>query len=202
MSRWIAAVLCMTGCVSQMHRLDSSWDGSTAPDCSEGEGAAAADALLGQAGFELSEATGDQHPGVGLLSLLAGIGFSASSAVGAQEVRRCHEANAEWRLSQATAAAVAAHDAQRRREDPAPPPPPPRGYFCTASATRVEVGRCTRERAACEQARGLAADAIRDLSPCTLVETATCFAGSCYPSPAACAAHRGPDSIGDCTERP
>jgi hypothetical protein len=128
MSRWIAAVLCMTGCASQMHTLHSGWDGSTEPDCTESEGAVLGDALAGRAGLEIAEATADSHRGLSFLSLLAGAGFAASAAIGEQE-------------------------------------------------------------------------AIPDLSACTLVETATCFAGTCYPSGDACAAHRGPDSIGDCTER-
>ncbi|MEO7735385.1 MAG: hypothetical protein ABIY55_30810 [Kofleriaceae bacterium] len=96
-----------------MHTLTSSWDGTTEPDCTESDGAVLGDALAGQAGLEIAEATADSHPGISFLSLLAGAG----------------------------------------------------------------------------------------LSPCTLVETATCFAGNCYPSSHACAAHRGPDSIGDCRDR-
>jgi hypothetical protein len=201
MSRWIAAVLCMTGCVSQIHKLDPGWDGSTAPDCTESDGLVAGDALVGGVGLAIGEAAASSGSGLGLLSLLAGAGFAVAAAVGEQEVHSCRVANAEWRIGNAAGARATQHERRPEQAAPAPAAPPPRGFYCTASATHAELGRCARDRATCEQARGLAADAIPDLSPCTLVETATCFARSCYPSAEACAAHRGPDSIGDCVEQ-
>jgi hypothetical protein len=203
MSKWIAAVLCLTGCVSQIHRLEPGWDGSTAPDCTESDGLVIGDALAAGVGLAIGAdaARSSNGSGLGLLSLVAGTGLAVAAAIGAHEVRECRAAHAEWRIG--NAAAARAHQDVHRREAsaPAPPAPPSRGFYCTTSAVHATLGRCMRERAACEQARGLAADAIPDLSPCTLVEAATCFAGTCYPTSDACAAHQGPDSVGDCAEQ-
>ena len=197
MSRWIAVVLCTTACASQMQTLSPYWDGSSEPSCTDSDGAVIGDALAAEAGLGIAQ---HSSGGAGLIAGILGLGFAVSATVGEEQVERCRAAKAEWHIGTAVAA-NAQHREARRAAPPPPPPPPPRGYFCTASASRVELGRCTRERDACEQARGLAADAVSDLGPCTLVESATCFAGTCYPSSETCAAHRGPDSVGECAQR-
>jgi len=205
MSKWIAAILCMTGCASQIHKLGANWDGSAEPDCTESDGPVIGDALVGGLGLAIGAAgssnSNGSGRGLGLLSLIAGAGFTVAAAIGEDEVRRCRAANLEWRVG--NAAGERARQREPRRDDSAQatPAPPPRGFYCTSSATHAELGLCTRDRPACDQARGLAADSIADLSSCTLVETAVCFAGRCYPSTDVCAADRGPDSVGNCTEQ-
>lgn len=69
---------------------------------------------------------------------------------------------------------------------------PPRGWFCTSSPSRPEVGSCTRDKLDCERARDVVVPAVPDMTACALVEHAHCFGAGesprCAPSPAACAA--------------
>jgi hypothetical protein len=80
--------------------------------------------------------------------------------------------------------------------------PTPRGFFCSSSQARPDVGLCTRQKADCASARELAAAGVPDLTDCQLLETAWCTDTTCGPSAVTCegARARKGSNAAPCTE--
>jgi hypothetical protein len=183
----------LSGCISQVKPVDPGWDGSTAPDCTDSEGAVVADAVVSDVGFDVAS---HNRGLLGLIGAGLGVGFGISAAAGAHRVQECRNANAEYHIGRAAAEADA--DADAAPAAPPPPPPPPRGFYCASSPRQPATSVCTREADDCDHARDQLAVGIGTMSECALTERAWCFANHCYASRAECKSHRGPDSIGDC----
>lgn len=213
----VLALCALAGCSLGLQQVPKGWDGTTEPECDDGWGPVIGDALIGGVGLGVGwAASGSKDKNADVFAIggfAIGLVFGIAGAIGEERVRDCKTAQTAWRVggSIGHGAADATMRTQRAievRQAPEPEAPiTPRGWFC---ATSEGGGICARERRACERERSSVAAAVMDFTPCTLVETAWCFAvvggrdARCFPSEEDCGnaiARAGGDAAGECEER-
>ena len=195
MRKTACAVLLLGGCSFGMKTLDPEWNGSKKPDCDASYGPMLVDALLTAgfaAGSTIAAESGNEELAFG--AAIVALGFAIGGYVGESNADECSSAIAHHVVgTQIAKAQIAEERRVDRAAEPVKAPAPklePRGFYCTASSATT-AGSCARAKADCERARDILASAADDLSACTLVETAQCFAASsmqrCFPSAESCA---------------
>lgn len=210
----IAAVALMGGGCSLLLQstLPDHHHADAEPTCTTGDGLAYVDLALGALnGAGAIAAANDQSAGdkTTLGALIDAVIFTASGIYGFSEASKCRDAVARYQRVVAErkqdrrvtdrddlAELRAAHRAPEASVASAAARAAPRGFFC-ASSSGSAVSVCARERAVCEQARGVTIGVVPDLASCALVELAYCFdAGSgddlerCAATAASCALQR------------
>lgn len=165
----------------------AAWDGLQAV----GWGIAAvalflsAESSTSSQGFETS--AGNDNAGIGIIAAGLGLAHVASAVKGGGWAADC-------RLAREQRGPAALQLVEKPVEKPAIVIAP-RGFYCTSNEA---LGTCSREKAACEQARGAMLAAAADLGACVLLESAWCFdSGRCAPTQAIC---EGQSTGGACLE--
>lgn len=204
--RTVAGVLCvaMAGCSFGMKRVETGWDGSTEPECSDDPAPVIGDAIMAGLALGVGGAAADSAEmssgaaGVAIAGLFVGLGFTVSALVGNSTYKECKEAKAQWRIGGAIGRASTAQQAptgskaiEEETEAPQPKGPAtaePRGFYCSASEENPDVGFCVREKSECLRLRDVSIAAVNDLTKCALVESAWCFGKRCAATQQACRA--------------
>jgi hypothetical protein len=201
MNKWWALVVVGTlasGCISQAHPVNSSWNGSSEPDCDDSYEVVAGDRLAGDAAVGVSHAVAKRtkdrgmRAAVGVLGLFAGVAAEVAAQEDRRQVHECRVAKNEWYAAQAETA--------HRPHDPGVLQPTPRGFYCTRSTSQDDISICTRDLAACTDERDAATLGLPDLGRCATADNAWCVVGHCYANAASCERRRGPDTIGRCEQ--
>jgi hypothetical protein len=210
--RSVAVITMLAACSFGMKRVDSAWDGTTEPDCTDSVGTVAADAIAGGLALGGASAAFEQdQPQAGVALGVLGLVFAVSAAVGEGQANSCKEAKAQWRIGGAIGRASRANAPQRsmdeideaeerHRAEQADAAArkreldrafAQRGFFCSSSPTNATAAFCTKDKSACETARAAAVGFVADLGACSLTESAWCTGEHCAPTPEACEARRG-----------
>lgn len=225
--RIVAGVLCvsLSACSFGMKRVETGWDGSTEPECSDDPTPVIGDVIVAGLALGIGTAAADSadmssgSAGVAVAGLFVGLGFAVSALVGNSTYKECKEAKAQWRIGGAigrasnaqrapTAGDETADDVETvdDTEPPQPkkkkPPAEPRGFYCSASEASPDIGFCVREKSECLHMRDVSIAAVNDLTQCALVESAWCFGKRCAVTHEACRAElqRAQGDEIDCVE--
>lgn len=208
---WFALIIVFGGCSFGMRGVDPSWDGASDPDCTSTHVPVLIDAATAIATSSIvAELVGTDPPLVEPAVLIAGAAasllYTISAVQGSAKYKACRQATASWQVREAVRSRVASRTGKQPSRTPLQRDwPEVAGYYCTRSASRVELSTCALDRAACEQARvGFpAADGL----PCALRRSAWCFHGQgawrCFASDQMCEARREAAAVGaiQCVER-
>jgi hypothetical protein len=200
-------------------KKDGGYDGTSEPRCDDGSGLAIVDLVIGALSFAAIAA--DSSGGALAGDILIGTLFTGSMLSGFSWSHECENAYVDWRERKAERkrerqreAADEEHEVARRERERLKSVDVHeielRGFFCASSPGNTDASVCDRKKTACAAARDALAVAVTDITQCTLVETAWCFAvevggsnGRCAVSEASCNAQRvaaGGD-VGDCVEQ-
>src|SRR5262249_46496866 len=148
-----AAIAFLGGCSLGIQRVDSAWDGRSAPVCDDGVTPILGDAFISGAALSVGfrEARKPQNSGNALVegaSAVVALGFAISAGAGGEAVLGCKSATDQWQLAVAT---VISQDQQSpTRSVAAASRSQLRGFFCTMSSSSSS-SLCARNRAGCEQ---------------------------------------------------
>lgn len=214
--RIVAGILCLAfgGCSLAMTPLAPNYDERTIPRC-ETDGiyplgdalvavaAAGGSVAIAVAGHDASDGS-SKWIGVAGLGIVA-LAFTGASIGGFRWDSRCTAAKKQWDQRQIEQDTLVQESKQKARVDAVKQTPvqtaPPRGFYCSNSTASV-AGFCMREKAECERTRDATAVAVADLTSCTLVETAWCFADRCAPTHDICEEmlKHTQGTVSECTE--
>ena len=101
--------LALTGCITQIRRVPSTWDHATDPDCTTHYGWVAGDAALAAiavgTGLGVAERTSSrsESQGAAVAGAVVGLGFAFAAGLGAQWVDDCVRAKESRREAGASA---------------------------------------------------------------------------------------------------
>src|SRR5262249_46356850 len=117
---WVAIAL-IAGCSLGIQRVDSAWDGRSAPACDDGIAPIMGDAFISGAGLavgfrEARKPNGSSNALVEVASAVVALGFAISAGAGGEAVLGCKAANDQWQVA---VASVISQDHSSRRSDAA-----------------------------------------------------------------------------------
>jgi len=160
----------LVGCAMAIKPLPSDRDSKSEFDCIDSFVFVGGDAIAsvvafgtGIAAHESKTSSSDQ---ITTTALTIGAVLAVSSAIGAYRVLRCREAEEGWRPSGAVLAPATTPDVVVPLEP---------AFYCASSPTEHRASMCSRDKADCDRARGVAIAVIEDLAACAPTDAAICF---------------------------